>query len=75
MARAIWSGSVSFGLVSIPVKLYNAVSRKNVSFNQIDGRSGARIRYRKVSDADGNDDGSDDEPAGLGRCRADRHAG
>ncbi|HEY3144197.1 MAG TPA: Ku protein [Acidimicrobiales bacterium] len=55
MARAIWSGSVSFGLVSIPVKLYNAVSRKNVSFNQIDSRSGARIRYRKVSDADGDD--------------------
>jgi DNA end-binding protein Ku len=46
---------VSFGLVSIPVKLYNAVSRKNVSFNQIDSRSGARIRYRKVSDADGSE--------------------
>ncbi len=46
---------MSFGLVSIPIKLYNAVSRKNVSFNQIDSRTGARIRYRKVSDADGND--------------------
>lgn len=46
---------MSFGLVSIPVKLYNAVSRKNVSFNQIDSRSGARIRYRKVSDADGTE--------------------
>lgn len=55
MARAIWSGAVSFGLVSIPVKLYNAVSRKSVSFNQIDSRSGARIRYRKVSDADGSE--------------------
>jgi DNA end-binding protein Ku len=46
---------VSFGLVSIPVKLYNAVSRKNVSFNQIDSRTGSRIRYRKVSDADGSE--------------------
>jgi DNA end-binding protein Ku len=55
MPRAIWSGAVSFGLVSIPIKLYNAVSRKNVHFNQIDSRTGARIRYRKVSDADGND--------------------
>jgi len=55
MPRAIWSGSVGFGLVSIPVKLYNAVSRKNVSFNQIDSRTGARIRYRKVSDADGSE--------------------
>ena len=55
MPRAIWSGAISFGLVSIPVKLYNAVSRKSVSFNQIDSRSGARIRYKKVSDADGEE--------------------
>jgi DNA end-binding protein Ku len=55
MPRAIWSGAVSFGLVSIPVKLYNAVSRKSVHFNQIDSRTGARIRYRKVSEADGEE--------------------
>jgi DNA end-binding protein Ku len=36
MPRAIWNGSISFGLVNIPIKLYNAVSRKNVSFHQID---------------------------------------
>ncbi len=52
MPRAIWSGSISFGLVNIPVKLFNAVSRKSVSFNQIDGRTGSRIRYKKVSAAD-----------------------
>jgi DNA end-binding protein Ku len=46
---------VSFGLVSIPVKLYNAVSRKTVHFNQIDSRTGARIRYKKVSDVDGEE--------------------
>jgi len=39
MPRAIWSGSISFGLVNIPVKLFNAVSRKSVSFNQIDKRT------------------------------------
>jgi DNA end-binding protein Ku len=55
MPRAIWSGSISFGLVNIPVKLYNAVSRKSVSFNQIDSRTGARIRYQKVSGADGSE--------------------
>jgi DNA end-binding protein Ku len=55
MARAIWSGAISFGLVSIPVKLYNAVSRKSVSFNQIDARSGARVRQRLVSAADGEE--------------------
>src|SRR4051794_11164316 len=55
MPRAIWSGPISFALVNIPVKLFNAVSRKSVSFNQIDSRSGARIRYQKVSGADGSE--------------------
>ena len=55
MPRAIWSGAVSFGLVNIPIKLYAAVSRKNVSFNQLDSRTGARIRYKKVSAADGDE--------------------
>ena len=55
MPRAIWSGSISFGLVNIPVKLYNAVSRKSVSFNQIDSRTGSRIKYQKVSAADGSE--------------------
>ena len=55
MARAIWSGAISFGLVSIPVKLYNAVSRKSVSFNQLDARSGARVKQKLVSAADGED--------------------
>jgi len=55
MPRAIWSGSISFGLVNIPVKLFNAVSRKSVSFNQIDKRTGARIKYQKVSAADGSE--------------------
>jgi DNA end-binding protein Ku len=54
MPRAIWSGSISFGLVNIPIRLYNAVSRKSVSFNQIDSRTGSRIKYEKVSAADGS---------------------
>ncbi len=48
----MWSGSISFGLVNIPVKLFNAVSRKSVHFNQIDSRNGSRIKYKKVSAAD-----------------------
>src|SRR6187397_1165826 len=55
MPRAIWSGAISFGLVNIPIKLYAAVSRKNVSFNQLDSRTGARIKYKKVSAADGEE--------------------
>jgi DNA end-binding protein Ku len=55
MPRAIWSGSISFGLVNIPVKLFAAVSRKNVSFNQIDSRTGARVRQKRVSSIDGEE--------------------
>lgn len=49
MARPVWSGTISFGLVAIPIKLYNAVRRQSVSFNQLDERNMARIRYRKVN--------------------------
>jgi DNA end-binding protein Ku len=55
MPRAMWSGAISFGLVNIPIRLHNAVSRKSVHFNQIDTRTGARIQYRKVSAADGEE--------------------
>lgn len=55
MARAIWSGSISFGLVNIPIKLFNAVSRKNVSFNQIDSRTGGRVKMQRVSAVDGTE--------------------
>ena len=55
MPRAIWNGAISFGLVSIPVKLYSAVSRKTVRFNQIDSATGARVRQKRVSAADGEE--------------------
>ena len=42
MARAIWSGSISFGLVNIPVKVVTAVSEKDVRFHLLHGRDGAR---------------------------------
>jgi DNA end-binding protein Ku len=49
MPRAIWSGSISFGLVNIPVKLYSAVSRRNVRFNQLDAETGSRVRQKRVN--------------------------
>ncbi len=55
MARPVWTGTISFGLVAIPVKLYHAVKRKHVSFNQLDNRTMARIKYKKVSAADGEE--------------------
>jgi DNA end-binding protein Ku len=55
MPRPTWSGTISFGLVSVPVKLFTAVNRKTVSFNQIDSRTGSRIKYQKVSAQDGTE--------------------
>jgi DNA end-binding protein Ku len=48
MARAVWSGTISFGLVSVPVRLYPATRRKDVRFREIDRLSGRRIRHQKV---------------------------
>ena len=53
MPRAIWSGSLSFGLVSVPVKAYGAVHDHNVHFHQLQKKTGARIRYEKVSSKTG----------------------
>jgi DNA end-binding protein Ku len=55
MPRPVWTGTISFGLVAIPVKLFHAVRRRSVSFNQLDERTMSRIRYRKVSDETGEE--------------------
>lgn len=60
MARAIWSGSISFGLVNVPVKLYSAVQHKDVHFHQLQEKTGARIRYKKVSESSGREVDNDD---------------
>jgi DNA end-binding protein Ku len=55
MARAIWSGSVSFGLVNVPVKAYTAVRDHEVRFHQLQKRTGARIRNKRVSEKSGKE--------------------
>jgi DNA end-binding protein Ku len=52
---AIWSGSIGFGLVSVPVKVVSATKSQDVRFNQLEEGTNARIRYRKVSDATGEE--------------------
>jgi DNA end-binding protein Ku len=54
MARAIWSGTISFGLLNVPVKLYSAVARRGISLREIRESDGARIRHRRV--AEGTDE-------------------
>jgi DNA end-binding protein Ku len=53
--RAIWRGAVSFGLVSIPVKLYTATEERDVSFHQVHREDGGRIRYKRVCQIDGEE--------------------
>jgi DNA end-binding protein Ku len=55
MARAIWTGSISFGLLNVPVKLYSAVSKKSVSFRELRESDGSRIRHKRVAEADGEE--------------------
>jgi DNA end-binding protein Ku len=54
MARAIWSGSISFGLLNVPVKLYSAVARRNIALREIRESDSARIKHRRV--AEGTDE-------------------
>ena len=65
MARAIWSGSISFGLVNVPVKVYSAVRDHKVHFHQLDKKSGSRIRYEKVADKTGKEVAADEIQLGY----------
>ncbi|MBS1886262.1 MAG: Ku protein [Actinobacteria bacterium] len=54
MARAIWSGSISFGLLNVPVRMYSAVARRNIALREIRAADSARIKHRRV--AEGTDE-------------------
>src|SRR5215213_1382950 len=53
--RAIWKGAVSFGLVSVPVKLYSATESHDVAFRQVHAKDGGRIKYQRVCSIDGEE--------------------
>ena len=55
MPNAIWTGSISFGLVTVPVRLVSATRSRDVRFHQLEEGTGARIRYRRVSEATGEE--------------------
>jgi DNA end-binding protein Ku len=55
MPRSIWRGAISFGLVNVPVKLYSAVSKKTVRFNQLHDADGVRIQQKRVCPKDGEE--------------------
>ena len=55
MAASVWKGAISFGLVSIPVRLYSATEEKDISFRQVHRDDGGRIRYKRVCSVDGEE--------------------
>ncbi len=55
MARAIWKGSISFGLVNIPVGLYSAEKREELGFSLLDSRNMSRVRYKRVNEKTGRE--------------------
>ncbi len=60
MARAIWSGSISFGLLNVPVKLYSAVSKNTVRFRELREKDGSRVKHKRVAEEDGKEVSYDD---------------
>ena len=55
MPRAIWSGSISFGLLNVPVKLYSAVSKQTIRFRELREGDGSRVRHKRVAEEDGEE--------------------
>ncbi|MGQ0625171.1 MAG: non-homologous end joining protein Ku [Sporichthyaceae bacterium] len=55
MPQTIWKGTISFGLVSIPVRVYSATEERGVSFRQVRASDGARVRYRRIAETDGEE--------------------
>ncbi len=55
MPRSIWTGAISFGMVTVPVKLYSAIDRKTVRFHQLSGRTGVRIAQKRVDPSTGEE--------------------
>lgn len=55
MARPVWNGSITFGLVNVPVRLYSAESKNDLHFHLIDSRNHARVRYERVNEVTGEE--------------------
>lgn len=53
--QAIWKGTISFGMVTIPIKVYSATQEKDISFRQVHEADGGRIRYKRVCEVDGQE--------------------
>ena len=55
MPRSIWKGAISFGLITIPIKVYGATETKDLSFRQVHPADGGRIKYKRVCEVCGKE--------------------
>jgi DNA end-binding protein Ku len=65
MRRPVWSGTITFGLVNVPVKAFSAVRDHDVHFHQLEKGTGSRIRYQKVAERSGKEVDADDIELGF----------
>jgi DNA end-binding protein Ku len=70
MPRSIWNGSLSFGLVNVPVQLFSAVAAKDVHFHEFQAGTGARIKHKRVSERTGKEVEYSDIEKGYETSRA-----
>ncbi len=68
MPRSIWNGTISFGLVNVPVQLFSATEQKDIHFHQMT-RSGHRVRYKRVDEKTGREVDYDDIVKGYARSK------
>ena len=55
MARSIWNGTITFGLVAVPIKVYSATESKTVHFHEVHAKDGSRIEHRRICPKEGNE--------------------
>ena len=65
MPRSIWKGAISFGLITIPIKVYGATETKDLSFRQVHPEDGGRIKYKRICAIDGEEVSYDDIAKGY----------
>jgi DNA end-binding protein Ku len=63
--RSIWNGTLTFGLVNVPIKLYSATQSKTVHFNEVHAKDGARIEHRRICSREGKEVSYDDVVKGY----------
>jgi DNA end-binding protein Ku len=65
MPKSIWNGTITFGLVAVPIKVYSATESKTVHFHEVHAKDGSRIEHRRICSKDGKEIDYDDVVKGY----------